>query len=100
MSKQDPKQKRIHVRYEETSATYASQFLVNATDEDVIINFSSGYLAESGPQETVLPVHTRIAISRTGAKRLHTLLGQLLAQGDGEQAAPEAGLPKVEMPKE
>jgi hypothetical protein len=47
---------------------------------------------------TVLPIHTRIAMGKEGAKRLHAILGRVLSQSAGEEKVPEiaqAQLPKM-----
>jgi len=95
--------RQVKVRYAETSALYASQFLVNASGEDIILNFSSGYIADPSSKETLLPVHTRVAMSPGGARRLHALLDQILkgqvpAGSAGDDSVPEqakARLPNV-----
>ncbi len=70
---------KVKVRYEETKALYASQFVINATEEELIINFSSGSLPDPMTGENHLPVHSRVAISISGAKRLVMLLNQALS---------------------
>lgn len=67
------------LRYEQTSALYASQFVISATGDEVIINFSSGTLTDSNNGETYLPIHTRIALSASGARKLVNLLNQALS---------------------
>jgi hypothetical protein len=67
------------LRYEQTSALYASQFVISATGDEVIINFSSGTLTDSNNEETYLPIHTRIALSASGARKLINLLNQALS---------------------
>ncbi len=105
MSQKENQTRQVRIRYAETSALYASQFLVNATGEDVVLSFSSGYLSDPASGETLLPVHTRIAMSVAGARRLHALLDQILKgpsdapAGDGRGNIPEparAHLPKAE----
>jgi hypothetical protein len=71
--------KRITIRYTDTSALFSSQFLVNSTPEDITVGFSSGYMKDPGTDETSLPIHSRIAMTHAGAKRLHELLGKVLA---------------------
>ena len=96
MSEQQEKQ-QVKVRYTETSALFASQFLINTTPEDLTINFSSGPIVDPTGNETVLPIHTRIAMTLSAAKRLHTALGSLLTQqkDGGVPAAAQAQLPKI-----
>lgn len=70
---------QLQLRYEQTSALYASQFVISATGEEIIINFSSGSLLDPSSGETYLPIHTRVALSATGARKLVTLLNQALS---------------------
>lgn len=93
------KQQQVKVRYNETSALYASQFILNTSEEDIIINFSSGPLADPAGGETILPVHTRIALSKDGAKRLHAILGQVLAQPTAKAKAAAPELAQAQLPK-
>ena len=89
------KQQQIKVRYNETSALYASQFIVNTSGEDLIINFSSGPITDPAGGESILPVHTRMAMTINGA-RLHAVLGNILSKQAGEAAKiPEAAQAKV-----
>jgi len=92
------KKQQIKVRYNETSALYASQFILNTSQEDITINFSSGPLNDPASGETVLPVHTRIALSMEGARRLYGILGQVLSQQSDKEKMSEgaqAQLPKI-----
>jgi len=91
---------QIQVRYNETSSLFSSQFLINSTDEDVTIGFSSGYLSEPGSKDTHLPIHTRISMTMQGAKRLHSLLSKVIRQEEQrhqQQPVPETA--KAKLPK-
>ena len=89
---------QVKVRYSETSALFASQFLINTTSEVIILNFSSGAITDPASGETLLPVHSRIAMTPAAARRLHQVLGSFLAQqqAGGVPAAAQAQLPKVQ----
>lgn len=92
-----PTQQQIKVRYTETSALFASQFIINTTQEDLTLNFSSGAISDPASGESILPIHTRIAMTVGAARRLHNLLGSILKQEPGK--APEAAqaqLPKIQ----
>jgi hypothetical protein len=89
---------QIKVRYTDTSALFASQFIINTSSDDLTINFSSGPLSDPTSNETILPVHSRIAMTMEGAKRLHAMLDKLLnekrksdsaAQNSGQAQFPE-----------
>jgi hypothetical protein len=99
MSKQEQKkQQQIKVRYNETSALFASQFIVNTSAEDVTINFSSGPLSDPATGETILPVHTRMAMTREGARRLHDVLSNVLGSRETKGEIPanaQAKLPDI-----
>lgn len=94
-------QPQIQVRYAETSSLYSSQFLINSTEEDLTIGFSSGYLSDPGSKETILPIHTRISMTLQGARRLHGLLAKILQQENATDAdnpaVPEAA--KARLPR-
>lgn len=77
----------IKIRYTETSSVFASQFLVNSTPEDITVNFSSGYMKDPGTHETSLPIHSRISMTLEGAKRLHEILGKVLADNATSQGS-------------
>ena len=91
----------VRVRYETTECSYASQFVVNAGKEEVVVNFSPGYIQDPSGEGAVLPIHSRIALSPAGASRLISTLSQALESirnGDGaatQTVVGQAGLPKL-----
>jgi len=99
MTEQEQKtQQQIKVRYNETSALFASQFIVNTSAEDVTINFSSGPLSDPATGDTILPVHTRMAMTREGARRLHAVLSNVLGDQENKDKIPanaQAKLPDI-----
>lgn len=79
---------RFVVKYENLAALYAGQSIVNATNQEVIVDFSSGPVPSQDQQ--VLSIHTRIALSHDAARRL----GRLLLQAtEGQPQTDEAQLP-------
>jgi hypothetical protein len=82
----------VRVRYDTTAVSYASQFLVNATSEELVIAFSSGFVVDPATRDTQLPVQTRIAVTPAGAQRLVAALTNAL---QSLQAGGEASLPKL-----
>lgn len=72
-----PDSKQLKVKYDETKASYASQALVQATAEEVFLDFSSGVMQDPAAG-SVMPIHTRIAMSYGAAARLLNALGQTL----------------------
>ena len=96
MADDTKKQQQIKVRYNETSALYASQFIVNTSGEDLTINFSSGPITDPASGESILPVHTRMAMTINGARRLHAVLGNILNKPSGNAAdIPETAHARV-----
>lgn len=98
-------QQTVQVRYEQTDAKYASQFVVNATTEEIIVNFSAGYISDPNSQQTILPVHGRIAMSPAGAARLISTLTQALnniktsKQADAQTSDTEANVSQASFPR-
>jgi len=68
----------VRVRYETTNVEYASQFVVNANQEDITVNCSAGYIADPNTSENLLPIHTRLVLTPSGTKRLIETLNQAL----------------------
>ena len=75
-----PNQMKIRVKYDELSAKYASQVLLNHSAEEIFLDFSSGVITDPGSGESLLPVHTRIAMTPAAARRLLQALEQTLNQ--------------------
>ena len=78
------KQQMVKVRYEKTSAEYAAQFVLNMSEEEIIINFSSGMMPDPAG-ENHLPIHSRIAMTPNNARKLAALLNQALGQHQKNQ---------------
>lgn len=72
--------RKFKVKYDDMSARYASQVILNANVDEVFLDFSSGAIADPATGEPLVPVHTRIAMSPAGAKRLADLLNQALSR--------------------
>ena len=85
MPQRNTKQK-LDIRYGQQPALYTSQFMINAGVEEVTLDCMSG--VEAGVTgNTVVPVHTKLALSWGAAERLASLLNQALAQ------RPKSGAP-------
>ncbi|PID75134.1 MAG: hypothetical protein CSB23_05345 [Deltaproteobacteria bacterium] len=91
-------QQQVQVRYNETSAQFASQFLINTTAEDLTINFSSGALVDPNSGGAILPIHSRIAMTTPAAKRLLKALNSALQQQTKSKVpdSSKAKLPSVQ----
>ena len=96
MTEQEQKnQQQVKVRYNETSALFASQFIVNTSAEDVTINFSSGPIGDPATGDTILPIHTRMAMTRQGARRLHAVLSNILGISENKGEIPANAQAKI-----
>ena len=93
MSDTDPT--TLQVRYEETSASYANQIVVNANREDLILNFSSGAIHDPNSGEAVLPIHSRVALTWSGAARLRALIDQAMQSQAQQQQKEQAAAQKA-----
>ncbi len=82
MSSPDPKT-RIRVEYEDKKALYANQVILNGSPEELFLDFSSGPIQDPETGETLVPVHTRIAMSPAAARRLMAALQQSLRRHEG-----------------
>jgi hypothetical protein len=94
---QNPPKRKVALRYDQTAAQYASQFLINVGSEELILNFSSGYVTDPGTGAHTLPVHTRIALTPSGAARLAGMLQEVLKQAvaGAVKASNQAGSSKM-----
>lgn len=71
-------QVNVRLRYDSMNTMFASQFIVNASREEIILNLSPGYIAEPGTNDRLLPIQTRIAMTPQGAARLVQTLNTVL----------------------
>jgi len=78
----------LQIRYEDMSAKYANQVLLNTTAEEIYLDFSPGIVADRGAGGAVLPIHTRIVMTPTGVLRLYQAIGQALQNYQIVQSAP------------
>jgi hypothetical protein len=70
------------VVHDRMPAYYASQFLVTVTEDEMLVDCAPGLVGDPVQGDLVLPVHTRLALSRQGARRLIGVLTQALEQYD------------------
>lgn len=71
---QNPQQS-LQIKYENFTARYANHALVSVGAEEVYIDFTSGIVADR-PGVSIMPIHTRIAMTPSGVVRLAQLLAQ------------------------
>ena len=69
-NQQQPEKMNVRIRYDSMDTVFASQFIVHASREELILNLSPGYIADPGTNERILPIQSRIAITPQGAARL------------------------------
>ena len=84
----------MHVRYDNTETQFASQFIVNSTREEIIVNFSPGAIADPQTNQQMLPVNSRIAMTPQGAARLVQTLTNALKN---MQSAAQANKPDAKV---
>ena len=100
----------IQVRYEDHTARYANHVLVSVGGEEVYLDFTSGVVPDR-PGASVMPIHTRIAMTPSGVVRLAQLLAQTAQnfqvvqlpqgqQGQGQQAPPPPPQPVAPAPNQ
>ena len=96
-AKQAPKasNKKIKVSYEDVSVRYANQILINGSAEDIFLDFSSGPIPGSDAGETLLPIHSRIAMTHAGARRLQVALQRALKNIDASKASDDDSSPSL-----
>lgn len=89
-------QMNLQIRYDNLSAKYANQVLLNTTAEECYLDFSPGVVMDGGSGGAVLPIHSRIVMTPTGMLRLYQALGQALQnyQIVQTQPAPAPGTPQ------
>ena len=94
---QNPQQQvNLQVRYDEQNARYANQVLLNATAEEIFLDFSPG-VVNVGNNQAILPIHTRIVMTPTSVLRLYQAIGQALQNYQVVQTNPA---PAPEAPKQ
>lgn len=77
----------VRLRYDDTTARYASQFLVSANEEEILLDCSSGVIIDPSNNQQLLPIHSRLALSNASARRLLSMLSQALNRVDAASAA-------------
>ena len=77
-SENEPQKIAMRVRYENMETQFASQFVVNSTREEIIVNFSPGAISDPQTNQQMLPINTRIAMTPHGAARLAQTLSNVL----------------------
>jgi hypothetical protein len=89
------KQMKIQVKYEDMTARYANQVVLTTGQEEVFLDFSSGLIPDQGSGVSTLPIHTRIAMTGSGLRRLYQVLGQLLQKANQPQPGTTASTEPV-----
>jgi hypothetical protein len=94
---QPQQQLPLQIRYEDLTARYANQVLLNTTAEECYLDFSPGVIFDRAAGGAVLPIHTRIAMTPVGLLRLYQAIGQALQNYQITQNAP-APAPQTAQP--
>ena len=83
---------KLKVKYENTTSQYASQCVLNSKDEVVFLEFASDVVPDPETGQPVLPIHTRITMTKSGLIRLKDMLNKALPNPTTQAAAPR---PKI-----
>jgi len=79
MSKESKQTRQLDIRYNESPALYTSQFMIHAGDEDVALDCISR-VDPASDGRTIVPVHTKLALSWGAVERLAAMLNDALEQ--------------------
>ena len=66
----------LQIKYEDLTARYANHVLLNTGQEELYLDFTSGIVTDRAAGVSMMPIHTRIAMTPAGVVRLWQLLGQ------------------------
>ncbi|MCA9154087.1 MAG: hypothetical protein KDA55_19255 [Planctomycetales bacterium] len=77
----------IKIQYSNPTGLHASQFVVSGTEDDVFVDVSAGVVMDEVSGEQRLPIHSRIGMSYSAARRLIDLLQQVVRQHDQQTPA-------------
>lgn len=75
----------VKLKYEMKSALYSNQFVLNQAADELFVDFSSGPIPDPASGQTIIPIHTRMALSYTSAKRLANLLLKAVESHDKQR---------------
>ena len=94
MLTQNPPQQQqqipLQIKYEDLTARYANHVLLNTGQEELYLDFTSGIVTDRAAGVSVMPIHTRIAMTPSGIVRLWQLLGQAVQNFQVIQTNPQA----------
>ncbi len=94
MSNQPSSQQVLQVRYDDLKACYANHVLVSVGSEEVYLDFTSGIVADR-PGVSLLPIHTRVAMTPSGVVRLAQLLSQTIQNFQVVNVNPPPKMPPI-----
>jgi hypothetical protein len=78
----------VQILYEETSALFANQVIVNSGRDQIVLDFSTGIISDHATGRHVLPIQKRIAVTpATALKLIQTLSGVIQKQVEASRAA-------------
>jgi hypothetical protein len=87
----------LQIKYEDMTARYANHVLLNTGQEELYLDFTSGIVIDRTAGVSVMPIHTRIAMTPSGVVRLWQLLGHAVQNFQviqtGQPQAPQAPTP-------
>lgn len=68
----------LQIRYEDMTARYANEVMLNTTAQECYFDFSSGLIIDRNAGGAILPIHTRIVMTPTSMLKMYQLMQQSL----------------------
>lgn len=91
----------VSVHYNKTEAVYATQIIASPSAEELMLDFSSGVIAEPTGEGESLHIHTRLAMPWSAVERLTKILNQVTERRQqliAAQKQTSSSVPKAKMP--
>lgn len=85
------------IRYDQAEIKYITQFLVSPSNEEVLLELSSGLLNDGSEQKT-LPIQTRVALPWSAVERLNAVLNKVVAAKKQQTATASKTRPAPHTP--
>ena len=78
---------------------YTSHFLLTISQDCLLLDASAGPMAGEGGKSSALPIHSRMAVPWSAARRLAAVLNTAIAQYDSQRAGNAPAVPPLTMPE-
>lgn len=106
MSNKNQVREDVSIRYDKAEIAYISQFLVSPGPEEVLLEMSSGVIANPDKTQT-LPIQNRVALPWSAVERLSNVLNKIVDQRKQqvqssqrpERKSTSTTVPKAKLPQ-